>query len=356
MTPLPLIAITMGDPAGIGPEIIVSAWSNPLLFQSCRPFVIGQAPTLNRAANLMGLPVTALPCPTLSEVSNFPVSANQIPCVPIGEETVVEPRQVSAAGGRIAYRAIELAAQFAIRGQIDALVTAPIHKEAFAAAGINVPGHTELLARFCDVSNVAMMLYLPQGDRVKGEVGLGVSHVTLHMALKEVFENLTKERIVSNVALAGTVMGAMLASKTKRAPKIAVAALNPHAGESGLFGREEIEIIGPAVQKAKELGWEVAGPYPCDTLMGRSVEGEFDAVVAMYHDQGHIALKLMDMYRAVNITLGLPIVRTSVAHGTAFDKAWHGVAIADGLLAAIQVAAQLARNRAFLQWNQESSR
>ena len=189
------------------------------------------------------------------------------------------------------------------------------------------------------------MLYLPPGPQICGERGLGVVHVTLHMALRDVFDNLTSDEIVDKVRLADQVFRDLGPIDDTRNPRLAVAALNPHAGEEGIFGDEEQRIISPAVQHAASIGYDVVGPLPADTLMARAREGEFDAVVAMYHDQGHIALKLLDMHAAVNVTLGLPIVRTSVAHGTAFDLAWQGCAETRGMVEAVVTAARLARAR-----------
>jgi 4-hydroxythreonine-4-phosphate dehydrogenase len=186
-----------------------------------------------------------------------------------------------------------------------------------------------------------MMLYLPPGTAVRGPAGLGVVHVTLHQSLRSVFGDLTAEAIEAKCRLAHNAMQALSVER----PRIAVAALNPHGGEDGLFGTEEQTVIGPAVESARIDGIDASGPFPTDTLMIRARDGEFDAVVAMYHDQGHIALKLLGMHSAVNVTLGLPIIRTSVAHGTAFDRAWQGTAESTGMVAAMCTAAQLAANR-----------
>ena len=210
--------------------------------------------------------------------------------------------------------------------------------QALRAAGVKHPGHTELLAERCRASNVAMMLYLPPGrGQVRGPVGLGVIHVTLHTALRNVFGELSHSKIVDRCRLAS--------DGVPRAARVGVAALNPHGGENGLFGQEELELIGPAVEAAKSSGLPVSGPWPCDTLMHRAAGGEFDAVVAMYHDQGHIALKLLGLHDAVNVTLGLPIIRTSVAHGTAFDIAWKGRASPYSMIQATLTALDLCTAR-----------
>jgi 4-hydroxythreonine-4-phosphate dehydrogenase len=247
---------------------------------------------------------------------------------------------------------VTTACQLAQAGQVDGLVTAPLHKAALAAAGHPYPGHTELLAELCGVDDVAMMLYLGPGDLVRGPAGLGVAHATLHCALRDVFAQLTPARIVQTAQLAHVVLHAIgSGSDASRLPRVGVCALNPHAGEDALFGDEEVRIIRPAVECGRRAGLDLHGPFPADTLLARAAAGEFDALVAMYHDQGHIALKLLGMHRAVNITLGLPVVRTSVAHGTAHDLAWTGQARCDSMLAAMNVAGQLVARKHLLQWH-----
>ncbi len=237
-----------------------------------------------------------------------------------------------------------LGVDLALAGRIDGLVTAPLHKAALWRAGHHYPGHTELLAERCGVCDFAMMLYLGPGGSVRGPAGLGVIHVTLHIALRDVFAQLSPAEILTKIRLADRALRPLrqFHGLGDSRPTIGVAALNPHAGEEGLFGDEETSVIAPAVEQARAEGIDAVGPLPTDTLMTRARDGQFDAVVAMYHDQGHIALKLLDMHRAVNITLGLPIVRTSVAHGTAFDLAWQGRAESSGMIEAIRVAAGLA--------------
>jgi 4-hydroxythreonine-4-phosphate dehydrogenase len=218
------------------------------------------------------------------------------------------------------------------------MVTAPLNKAALWAAGHRYPGHTEILAELCGVKDFAMMLYLGPDAFQNRSAGLGVAHVTLHTALRDVFKQLSTDAIVAKTHLVHHVTTQM----GVQCPRIAICALNPHAGEDGLFGDEEQTTIEPAVRRARCDGLNVTGPLPADTLMVRARDNEFDGVVAMYHDQGHIALKLIGMRHAVNITLGLPIIRTSVAHGTAFDIAWKGRADHSSLIEAINVAAQLA--------------
>ena len=339
----PRLAITMGDPAGIGPETIVRAWSDERLHLLTRPVVVGSVAVLERAAERFApeIHVTATSGPEAIEPSR-----SVLPCIDCADANAadVPPATVDPRGGQAAYESLCAAAHLALKEQVDGIVTAPLHKAALHAAGHEYPGHTELLADLCGVNDFAMMLYVPSGDGIGGSAGLGVAHVTLHMALRDVFRHLTIDAIVAKARLADRVMRRMLGEEeTQRAPRIGVCALNPHAGEQGLFGDEELTTIAPAVELAQAAGLDAYGPLPTDTLMVRAAQGEFDAVVAMYHDQGHIALKLLGMHRAVNITLGLPIVRTSVAHGTAFDLAWQGVARYDSLIEAIRVAAKLAK-------------
>ena len=225
---------------------------------------------------------------------------------------------------------------------IDAIVTAPIHKAALHRAGYHYPGHTEIFAEQCGVNNYAMMLYLGAGENLRGQYGLAVVHVTLHTAMKTIFEQMTTESVLAKIRLADGFMRRII-DPNDHPPHIGVCSLNPHAGEEGLFGDEEIRIIRPAIEQAIAEGLQATGPMPADTIMVDAKNGKYDAVVAMFHDQGHIALKLLGMYRAVNITLGLPIIRTSVAHGTAFDKAWQGIADPGSLLEAVRIADTLAR-------------
>lgn len=321
----------MGDPEGVGPEVAAGAWPDPRLLACCRPAVVGDPAVFGRAVELRQ---------TRSQVARFEetgnglfaaASADVMPCLTTGEGV--------GSGGQAAYAAIRLAADLTLAGHVDAMVTGPISKAALQAAGHDYPGHTELLANLCGVDDFAMMLYLPQSVVPQGAHGLAVVHVTLHTSLRSVFEQLSTPAILAKCHLADKAMRRFGCQR----PKIGVAALNPHAGEQGIFGDEEQTIIAPAVRAARQQGVNASGPHPVDTLMVRARKGEFDAVVAMYHDQGHIALKLLGMHQAVNVTLGLPIVRTSVAHGTAPDIAWKGLAETKGLLAAAETAALLAK-------------
>lgn len=336
----PLLAITMGDPAGVGPEVIVGAWSNPQIHEATRPVVLGHPEILRRAAELLKRKLNVIEVSASAPLSNAEVSPKLLSCVKACDDHVLDipVGKLNAQAGEAAYQAVRMAADWALDGKVAGIVTAPLSKAALHAAGHKYPGHTELLAEICGVKEFAMMLYLPPGDQVRSPSGLGVAHVTLHQSMRSVFDDMTTAAIASKCRLANSVMQRLGVSR----PRIAVCALNPHAGEDGLFGDEEQTVIAPAVAEARRAGIEASGPFPTDTLMMRARDGEFDAVVAMYHDQGHIALKLLGMHAAVNITLGLPIVRTSVAHGTAFDRAWQGTARSEGMIAAIRTAAKLA--------------
>jgi 4-hydroxythreonine-4-phosphate dehydrogenase len=324
---LPRLLITLGDVAGVGPEIVAKAW--PALQQYCRPVVVGDVAWLRRGLSLASVPADVR---IVAEPGEIEAAADLIPCLPASAQDVseVSPGKVSAAAGRAAYDYLCKAIDLTLAGTASGIVTAPLHKEGLRAAGLHYPGHTEILAERCGVKAFAMVLAVE---------GLAVAHVTLHMALRDVFRHLSPGVIVEKTRL----LDGLLKKLLRRQPRIGVAALNPHASDGGLFGDEEEKIIAPAVAVARGEGFDATGPWPTDTLFVRARAGEFDGVVAMYHDQGHIALKLMGMGRAVNISVGLPIVRTSVAHGTAYDIAGQGVADAGSLVEAARIAAALAR-------------
>jgi 4-hydroxythreonine-4-phosphate dehydrogenase len=334
----PLIAITLGDPAGVGPEIIAGVWPESVIHEWCRPMVVGNPAVLRRAAELWrtGISVVVIDSPEQAEPSS-----DVIPCLACGSDdaALVPPGEIDARGGQAAYDALVTAARLAKDGRVQAITTAPLHKEALRRAGHNYPGHTELLADLCGVHDYAMMLYLGPTDLIDGPAGLAVVHVTLHMAMRDVFAELTPEAVLAKTRLADRFMRRLTVAR----PRIGVCALNPHGGEGGLFGNEERTVIRPAVEQALAEGLDVEGPLATDTLMVQARDGRFDAVVAMYHDQGHIALKLLGMNQAVNVTLGLPIVRTSVAHGTAFDIAWQRKAEIGSMIEALRVASRLAK-------------
>ena len=340
--PSPVIALTCGDPAGIGPEVVCRAWAETPAHGRSRLRVVGDQLMIGEVlSQRRGMPRLAIevvagddPRPSTADTLLI-VAAESVTAAP------VSPGVVSAAGGAAAARAVETAHAAVVRGLAAAIVTGPLHKEALHAAGYDVPGHTELLARACGLPDEAasMMLWLPAADG--GREGLGVVHATLHESLRSAVARLTPGGIVA----AGRRLAPVLTALLGRRPRIAVAALNPHGGEGGLFGDEEARIVAPAVADLVAAGIDCSGPLPADTLFLRASRGEFDGVVALYHDQGHIPIKLLGMHRAVNITLGLPLVRTSVAHGTAFDIVGSGRADPASMLAAIDAAVRLVEAR-----------
>ena len=348
----PRVGLTMGDVAGIGPEVLARAWSDPAFHALCTPLVIGDPGVLRKALDLVGsrAVVQAIDCPedahpALETVPCLMPQVNRDP----GSLVDVQPGRVDRRAGQAAYDYLVAAIDLALAGRIDAITTLPLNKESLRLAGISHPGHTEILAERCGVADHAMMLYLA-ADAIGGEdhhaqwarPGLGVVHVTLHVALRRVFDLISRESVISKIRLADRAIRPLTG---RRRPRVAVSALNPHAGENGLFGDEEIRIIAPAVAATQAEGLDVQGPFPNDTLYHQALAGAYDAVVAMYHDQGHIALKTAGFRRAVNVTLGLPIVRTSVAHGTAFDIAWQGKADPSSLIEAVRVAGRLVAGR-----------
>jgi len=332
----PLVALTMGDVAGVGPEVIARAWSGEALRALARPFVVGDPATLGRAVALLGTGATVRRIASPEEADPAALS---IPCLDATGQDLsgVRPGVVDARAGRAAADFLIAAIDLAMAGRVDAIATLPLQKESLHAAGVLHPGHTEILAERCRAPEHAMMLYLdsPEGSDAPG---LGVLHATLHVPLRRVFDLLTVASVAAKIRLADEALRPLTGG---RPPRVAVAGLNPHAGENGLFGTEEREIIAPAVARAAADGVDVQGPIAADTLFARALGGEFDAVVAMYHDQGHVAIKTVGFDRAVNVTLGLPIVRTSVAHGTAFDIAWRGIARTVSLIEAVRVAARI---------------
>ena len=325
----PRLLITMGDVAGIGPEIIARAW--PELLTLCTPVVVGDPNWLRRGLQLVGSTATVA---SISRPDAVALTVDVVPClvVPTAELCDVRIGEVSAAAGRAAYDYLCAAIDLTLANDADGIVTCPLHKEGLHAAGVPFPGHTEILAARTGAKAHAMLLH---GD------GVTVAHVTLHMALRDAFAHVNAESVRATIDLLHGILPKLTAGRAR----IGVCALNPHASDGGLFGDEEARIIGPAVEAAKRAGIDVIGPIPSDALWVRAAAGEFDGVVAMYHDQGHIPMKMRSARRAVNITAGLPIVRTSVAHGTAYDIAGKGVADASSLVAAAKVAARLAGHR-----------
>ncbi|MFN9727411.1 4-hydroxythreonine-4-phosphate dehydrogenase PdxA [Acidovorax sp.] len=342
---MPTIAITQGDPAGIGPEIIARAFRDqPDLMRGC--FVVGDVATLRRAAQLLAGPgLPDLPVARLDEAAQ----ALQMPprCVPVLQLADIPGPQpwgrISAAAGQAAAACVTWAAQAALAGRIDAIVTAPLHKEALAAAGVGFPGHTELLQAQAATHAGVNVVEMPVRMMLASDE-LRTVLVSIHMSLRDAIAAVTHENVLQTLRITDR---ALLRSLGRR-PRIAVAGLNPHAGEGGLFGREEIEVIAPAVAAARAEGLDVTEPLAPDTVFMRArstpqCAGEFDVVVAMYHDQGLIPVKYLGVDKGVNVTLGLPLVRTSPDHGTAFDIAGQGKADAASLIEAVRMARLLAR-------------
>jgi 4-hydroxythreonine-4-phosphate dehydrogenase len=286
---VPKIALTVGDPAGIGPEIVEKAAADPSVRAVCEPIVFAPPP-----------------------------------------DASIRPGQVSSAAGRAAYDTLVRAVEAARRGEVDAIATAPINKLAFAQAGLDWKGHTDLLAHLCGTDHVAMMFHSPP---------LKVVLLTVHVPLAAVSALITPELVDRTIALTTKAMSRFGVSR----PKLALAGLNPHAGEGGVIGDEDDRVLVPALERARESGVEISGPIPGDTVFVRASRGEFDCVIACYHDQGLIPVKLLAFGTAVNVTIGLPIIRTSVDHGTAFDIAGKGVADPGSMIAAVKLAAEMCR-------------
>ncbi|HET9014644.1 MAG TPA: 4-hydroxythreonine-4-phosphate dehydrogenase PdxA [Thermomicrobiaceae bacterium] len=324
----PLLAITMGDPAGIGPEICLKSLRHHEIYATCRPLVVGDRRILERAAGWVGEPCGGF------DVVDDPARGSYEP----GRVTLLDlhnagpadcpPGQERAASGRAAVDYVFRACDLAIEDRVDAVVTAPLNKAAMHLAGFRYPGHTELLAERTGAAQVRMLLVGPS---------LRVIHVSTHVSLSEAIRRVTRANVTAAIDLAWTSCRALGIAQ----PRIAIAGLNPHAGEGGLFGDEDEQEILPAVRDARARGLDVSDPQPPDTVFLRATHGEFDIVVAMYHDQGHIPMKLLAFDSGVNVSIGLPIIRTSVDHGTAFDIAGTGRAREDSLLAAIDVAIRM---------------
>lgn len=351
----PVVAITLGDVCGIGPEIVARAVTSAKVRAVCRPLIIGRAAIVQQAARLHQLPALDL----------YPIDSPQaVPDAPAEATPIFDPwpdgpplpaaAQVDATAGEAAWRYLLTAIELAQQNVVAAIATAPLNKAALHAAGHDYPGHTEILAARCGVSDFAMMLHLSEdriaplrqlvdpGSSHRPVSGLSIAHVTLHTSIASVPGLLTTQGIVEKIRL----MDGFLQDLNAPRRAIGVCALNPHGGELGLFGDEEQTLITPAIRSAGD-SIHVHGPLPVDTLIRRAVAGEFDGIVAMYHDQGHIPIKMIGFDAAVNITLGLPIVRTSPTHGTAFDKAWRADSPADaaGMQEAILTAVALAKGR-----------
>ncbi|MEW6213604.1 MAG: 4-hydroxythreonine-4-phosphate dehydrogenase PdxA [Nitrospirota bacterium] len=319
------LAITMGDPGGVGPEIIVKVFYCTEIREFCTPIVIGDRTVMEEALRLTKLPLKLKIIKTPEESYPSIGSIELIDISVIKEFMKGRPAEI---GGRACVSYIKRAVEIAMNKQVDGIVTAPISKEALKMAGFTWPGHTEMLADLTNTKDYAMML---TGGPLR------VILVTIHTALKSVPDLITKDRVLKTIRLAKKACD-MFDIKN---PRIAVAGLNPHAGEAGIFGDEEIKEIIPAVEEAMKEGIPVSGPYPPDTVFHKAFKGEFDIIVCMYHDQGLIPLKMIAFDEGVNVTIGLPFIRTSPDHGTAYDIAWKGIANPSSMIEAIKVAAKL---------------
>lgn len=338
-----IIAITMGDPASIGPEITAKVFHNPALYEKCQPLLVGDACVMERALQICGC--SELKINKIKDVSEALFTSGTIDVLDMGlvDLDKLEIGQVSAMAGEAAFQYVTKVIDLALSGKVDATVTNAFNKEAVNLAGHHYSGHTEIYADLTGTKNYTMML---AHENVK------VVHVSTHVSLREACDRVKKQRVLDVIRIADTACKSLGIEK----PKIGVAGLNPHSGENGLFGQEEIDEIIPALDEAKAEGIQVDGPVPPDTIFSKARGGWYDIVVAMYHDQGHIPLKLLgfvynqeeqkwEAVAGVNITLGLPIIRVSVDHGTAFDQAGKGTANELSLLNAIEYAILFAENK-----------
>ncbi|WP_438482571.1 4-hydroxythreonine-4-phosphate dehydrogenase PdxA [Oleiharenicola lentus] len=326
----PIVAITLGDPTGTGPELILKALAQPEVSALARLLIVGDAATLARAQDYTK---TSLKIHAVTHVRAAQFAANTIDVLDLKnvDLATLTLGRVAPQAGQAAYEAIKASTELALAGEIGAMVTSAINKAALNEAGHHFDGHTGLLAHLCKSPGATMML---AADKLR------VSHVSTHVSLRQAIDRVRPERIIKVLQLTNAAVRRLGIEK----PRLAVAGLNPHAGEGGLFGTEEKEFIAPAIEQARTLGLDVHGPFAGDTIFFRTLQGEFDAAVAMYHDQGHVAAKMLGIWRGVNVTLGLPIIRTSVEHGTDFANAGTGRGDPRSLIEAIKLAAIMARN------------
>jgi 4-hydroxythreonine-4-phosphate dehydrogenase len=326
----PVIGITMGDAAGVGPEVIVKALAHPEVYDHCKPLVIGDAARLQQAIKITGVPLVVHAVDEAA-IESIDYAPGIVPCIDLRLVPENLPwGKLSALAGDAAFRYMEVAARLAMAGRIHAICTAPLNKEALQAGGHLFPGHTEMLAHLTGAGEVSMMLSTPK---------LRVVHVTTHIGLLDAIAKI-EPGLVERTITRGYEA---LRRSGIADPRIGVCAINPHAGENGLFGHgEEAAKITPAIEACRRKGWRVEGPLPADTLFYLAQRGDYDLVVAMYHDQGHGPVKVLGLEAGVNITLGLPVVRTSVDHGTAFDIAGTGKADERSMLEALHQATELA--------------
>lgn len=334
----PILGITMGDPAGIGPEIAAKAMAEPHIYDICRPLIVGDADVMRQAVRIVGENITVRSVSQVKEAKFEYGTMDVIDLKNVDINTLVYG-QVSAMAGKAAFEAVRKVIELAMEGEIDATVTGPINKEAINLAGYHFSGHTEIYAHFTNTRDYAMMLV--DGD-------LRVVHVSTHVSLRKACDLVKKERVLKVIELGNDACKRLGISS----PRIGVAGLNPHAGEHGLFGWEEEQEIIPAIEEARKMGINADGPVSPDTLFPKAKGGQYDIVVAMYHDQGHIPLKTVGFdwneaekkwksISGVNITLGLPIIRSSVDHGTAFKEAGKGTATHESLVHAIEYGVKL---------------
>ena len=326
---LPVIAISMGDPAGVGPEIILKALKDSRVSTKCSPVILGDYGILKETSARLGLDCPLVSIDTLAQLTE----GNEIPVLSLSAIEGLKTGEVSADAGRAAGIYISTGAELALKGAIDALVTAPINKESFNMGGFDYPGHTEFLAKLTKTKDYAMML---MGERLR------VVLLTIHCPLMSVAERLSVEDTLRIIRLTDRSLRNDFGLQS---PRIALASLNPHAGEGGLFGQAEAELLLPAAQQAREKGVDITDPLPADTLFYKALRGDYDVVVCPYHDQALIPLKMIHFEDGVNITLGLPIIRTSPDHGTAFDIAGRGIASPESLISAIFTAVDMLKAR-----------
>jgi len=322
VTNKPKIALTMGDPAGVGPELVLRAVADKSVLDLARPVIYGAGSVLKKASHQLDLP---MPAPSaICEAASMDAAG-------------LIPGRACAEAGRAMIACIEKTVLDALSGKAAAVVTAPINKETARLAGFTFPGHTEFIAHLCGKAAPVMMLRGPAPSDLK------VALVTTHISIKDLPGRITREKVLETIRITARSLSKLFGIPD---PRIAVAGLNPHAGEGGIFGAEDKEQIAPAVKRAREEGINARGPLPADTLFYRAVrKKDFDAIVCMYHDQGLGALKLLHFDDGINVTLGLPVIRTSPDHGTAYDIAWQGKANPESLISAIKMAAMMARNR-----------
>jgi len=317
-----VIAVTMGDSSGVGPEIVLHSFKKKELPREF--FVVGDLSVLNICNHRLQYDV---PLHRITETS--PLNPDELNVYDLGLLTPddLRPGEISKKSGHAALRYVETATRFALEGKVDAIVTLPVNKEASRLTEPDFTGHTEYIAKLCGKQRSTLMLASPKAI---------VSHVTTHVSLRNAIDMIRKQRVLDTIRVTGEAL-----PRLRKTARIAVAGLNPHAGENGSFGREELDEIAPAIAEAQKEGIDARGPFPPDTIFMDLLKGRYDAIICMYHDQGHIPMKILDFEGATNVTLGLPVVRTSVDHGTAFDIAYQGVAFTSSLRDAAQMALRL---------------